>query len=220
MRIGIIEEEPTIQNSAGLKKPPHPTHQILVESARECLRRHPRDEVTVEMVLDHCGVSRSSLYHHFEDFSALLEQAIAESIAAVTRQAIENFHSIIETSQSATEFRRSIFAFGRGLQSSERAPFRMQRLVALAATDRNDRNRLAMAREHEALNRGYQDLIEAAQAKGWIDPKVDALAVSLFIQAYTFGRVLDDVSMEPFDEGRWNALVEQILDPLLFGHLS
>lgn len=172
------------------------------------------------MVLDHCGVSRSSLYHHFEDFSALLEQAIAESIAAVTRQAIENFHSIIETSQSATEFRRSIFAFGRGLQSSERAPFRMQRLVALAATDRNDRNRLAMAREHEALNRGYQDLIEAAQAKGWIDPKVDALAVSLFIQAYTFGRVLDDVSMEPFDEGRWNALVEQILDPLLFGHLS
>jgi AcrR family transcriptional regulator len=220
VRIGVIEKEPTIQNSAGLKKPPHPTHQILVESAQECLRRHPRDEVTVEMVLDQCGVSRSSLYHHFEDFSALLEQAIAESIAAVTRQAIEDFHALVETCQSAAELRQRIFAIGRILQSRDRAPFRMQRLVALAATDRNDRYRLAMAREHQALNRGYQDLIEAAQEKGWIDPKVDALAVSLFIQAYTFGRVLDDVSMEPFDEGRWNALIEQVLDPLLFGHSS
>ena len=216
----MIEKEPSIQNWARPKKPRHPTHQTLVESAQECLRLRPRDEVTVEMVLDHCGVSRSSLYHHFEDFSALLEQAIAESIAAVTRQAIEVFESIVETCQSATELRQSIFALGRSFKSRDRAPFRMQRLVALAATDRNDRYRLAMAREHQALNRGYQDLIEGAQAKGWIDPNVDALAVSLFIQAYTFGRVLDDVSMEPFDEGRWNSLIEQVLDPLLFGHLS
>lgn len=96
----------------------------------------------------------------------------------------------------------------------------MQRLVALAATDRNDRYRLAMSREHKTLNQGYEELIESAQTRGWIDPKVDAAAVALFIQAYTFGRVLDDISMEPFDEERWNVLIEQLLDPLLFGHLS
>lgn len=204
----------------GLKKPPHPTRQALIEAAQTCLEAHPRDQVTVDMVLERCGISRSSLYHHFEDFHDLLEQAIAESISEVTRQAIVMFHSLIEECTSAIELRQRIFALSRELQSRSRAPFRMQRLVSLASTDRNDRYRLTVAREHEVMNRGYQDLIEAAQARGWIDPKVDALAVSLFIQAYTFGRVLDDISMDPFDEERWNALIEQVLDPLMFGHLQ
>lgn len=218
--MSIIENEPKRKIWTGLKKPPHPTRQILIEAAQACLELNPRDQVTVDKVLERCGVSRSSLYHHFEDFPDLLEQAVAEMIAERTRQAIMLFHSIIEDSVSAADFREKIFSFGRGLQSRQRALFRMQRLVALAATDRNDRYRLTMAREHQTLDRGYQELIESAQARGWIDPKVDAAAVALFIQAYTFGRVLDDISMEPFDEGRWNALIEQLLDPLFFGHLQ
>ena len=202
------------------KKPPHPTRQILIESARACLVDQPWDRVTVEMVLERCGVSRSSLYHHFEDFPDLLEQATAESIAKITQFAIELFHSVIETCQSAKELRQRIFDISRGLQSRERAPFRMQRLVALAATDRNDRYRLAMAREHQALNLGYQELLEAAQAKGWIDPSVDTGVVAVFVQAYTFGRVLDDISLEPIDEERWNTLIEDLLDRALFGHLG
>lgn len=216
----MVENEMNNKVWTGLKKPPHPTRQILIEAAQACLELHPRDDVTVDMVLERCGVSRSSLYHHFEDFPDLLEQAVAEMISERTRQAIEMFHSIVKETESAEDFRKRIFALGRGLQSRERAPYRMQRLVALAATDRNDRYRLTMAREHKTLNQGYEELIESAQARGWIDPKVDAAAVALFIQAYTFGRVLDDISQEPIDEGRWNTLIEQVLDPLLFGHLS
>lgn len=204
----------------GLKKPPHPTRQILIEASQTCMETHPRDQVTVEMVLERCGISRSSLYHHFEDFQDLLEQAIAELISEVTRQAIVVFQDLVEDCTSAVELRQRIFAISRGLQSRSRAPYRMQRLVALASTDRNERYRLTMAREHEVMNRGYRDLIEAAQARGWIDPEADAWAISLFIQAYTFGRVLDDISMDPFDEERWNTLIEKVLDPLMFGHLQ
>ncbi len=217
----MVDNPPTPPISLSRRpKAPHPTRQILIESAQACLELHSWEHVTVEMVLERCGISRSSLYHHFKDFLDLLEQAIAEMISESTRQAIATFRSLMEDSQSADDFRQRIYALGRALQSRDRAPIRMQRLVALAATDRNDRYRLTMSREHQILNQGYQDLIEAAQAQGWIDPKADARAIALFIQAYTFGRVLDDISMDPFDEERWNALIERVFDSVLFGHLS
>ena len=202
------------------KKPPHPTRQTLIAAARECLDRLPWDQVTVDLVLDLCDVSRSSLYHHFEDFQDLLEQATAEAISEGTRLAIATFATFIDSSDSPEDFRRRVFDFGRTVQSRVRAPYRMRRLSALAATDRNERYRLTVARDQQFLDEAYQELIEAAQAKGWIAPDVDARATSLIIQAYTLGRVLDDISNEPIDDGRWNDLIETLLDRYLFRHLG
>lgn len=212
--------ETTSDRRKAAKKPPHPTRQALIGAARDCLDRLPWDQVTVDLVLDSCGVSRSSLYHHFEDFQDLLEQATAEAISEGTRQAIAMFGTLIDSSDSPQEFRRRVFDFGRTVQSRERAPYRMRRLSALAATDRNERYRLTVARDQQLLDEAYQELIEAAQAKGWVAPEVDARATSLFIQAYTLGRVLDDISNEPIDDGRWNDLVEALLDRYLFRHLG
>lgn len=218
-RGGIIVSEATSDRWKVARRPAHPTRQTLIEAARACLDQQPWDQVTVDLVLDRCGVSRSSLYHHFEDFQDLLEQATAEAISEGTRQAIAMFNTILESSDSAGDFRRRIFEFGRTVNSRTRAPNRMRRMAALAATDRNERYRLTVARDQHLLDRAYQDLIEAAQAKGWIAADVDALGVSLFIQAYSLGRVLDDISNEPIDEDRWNGMIEKLLDHYLFGHL-
>lgn len=202
-----------------VRKPPHPTRQTLIEAARACLDQLSWDQVTVDLVLDRCGVSRSSLYHHFEDFQDLLEQATAEAISEGTRQAIAVFGTLIDSAESAEDLRRRIYEFGRTVNSRDRAPNRMRRMAALAATDRNERYRLTLARDQHLLDQAYQELIEAAQAKGWIDAAVDARAMSLFIQAYSFGRVLDDISSDPIPEDRWNELIETLLDGHLFGHL-
>lgn len=217
---GIFVDETTSDRWKVSKKAPHPTRQTLIGAAQECLDRLPWDQVTVDLVLERCGVSRSSLYHHFEDFQDLLEQATAEAISEGTRQAIAMFGTFIESSDSAEDFRRQVFEFGRTIQARERAPYRMRRLSALAATDRNERYRLTVARDQRLLDQAYQELIEAAQAKGWIAPDVDARAMSLFVQAYTLGRVLDDISNEPIEDGRWNDLVEVLLDRYLFRHLG
>ena len=66
-----------------------------------------------------------------------------------------------------------------------------------------------------ALNAAFAAAIARAQAKGLITPAHDPLALSVFIQAYTMGRVLGDLDTEPVDPAAWNVLVGAVLDAVL-----
>ena len=66
-----------------------------------------------------------------------------------------------------------------------------------------------------ALNAAFADAIAHAPAKGLIDPDYDPLALAVFIQAYTLGRVLGDLDIEPLDPAAWNTLIEAVLDAVV-----
>jgi len=66
-----------------------------------------------------------------------------------------------------------------------------------------------------ALNAAFAEAIARAQAKGLITPHHDSLALAVFIQAYTMGRVLGDLDTEPADPAAWNALIGDVLDALV-----
>ena len=65
------------------------------------------------------------------------------------------------------------------------------------------------------LNAAFAAAIARAQAKGLITPGHDPLALAVFIQAYTLGRVLGDLDTEPVDPVAWNALIGDVLDALV-----
>ncbi|MGA1715426.1 MAG: TetR/AcrR family transcriptional regulator, partial [Ilumatobacteraceae bacterium] len=57
---------------------PHPTKVALIEVVKEMIAEFGADGFTVEMVLAESGISRGSLYHHFEDFPDLVEEALLD----------------------------------------------------------------------------------------------------------------------------------------------
>ena len=69
--------------------------------------------------------------------------------------------------------------------------------------------------EFAHLNAAFAAAIARAQAKGLITPGHDPLALAVFIQAYTLGRVLGDLDTEPVDPVAWNALIGDVLDALV-----
>ena len=54
----------------------HPTSKRLINSTIELLQEFLPEEISTDLVLQHSGVSRGSLYYHFEDLSDLLETAM------------------------------------------------------------------------------------------------------------------------------------------------
>ena len=54
-------------------RPTHPTRVRLIDTMVEMLQTTPASAITTEAVLETSGISRSSLYHHFADFSDLIE---------------------------------------------------------------------------------------------------------------------------------------------------
>jgi hypothetical protein len=61
------------------------------------------------------------------------------------------------------------------------------------------------------------DIVREAQEKGWVNKTFDAKTIAVFMQAYTLGRVIDDVASDNqhIDSEDWNDVVNEAVKSLL-----
>lgn len=86
-------------------KPPHPTALTLLETTVELLDEVPIDAVSLAMVLERSLVSQGSLYHHFEDFSDLVEKAVVHRYTRGLRESLVSMAALVDCTDIA-DFRR------------------------------------------------------------------------------------------------------------------
>jgi AcrR family transcriptional regulator len=65
------------------------TRERLVATARELFGREGYDATSVEAVLREAGVARGSLYHHFENKTALFDAVLEQVVGEIAEQAAE-----------------------------------------------------------------------------------------------------------------------------------
>ena len=198
------------------ERPTHPTKQLLIDTAVRLLDTVPAEQLTCDEVLNESGVSRGSLYHHFEDYPDLVEHALAARFATSVDESIRTIATVLEHATTLDEFRASIMAFSRDTQSPERQVRRFDRVVAFASATNSDRYRAALAQQQQRLTDAQADLIAEGQRRGWIRAEIDPQVASVFVQAYTLGRVVDDMSTHPLSSEAWAGFIELILERVLF----
>jgi hypothetical protein len=54
-------------------------------------------------------------------------------------------------------------------------------------------------------------LVREAQAKGWLSSDVDAHVLAVFIQAYTLGQIVNDVTDNGMSRDAWVMLIDRIV---------
>jgi len=69
--------------------------------------------------------------------------------------------------------------------------------------------------EQARLTKNYADLIEECQNKGWLSNDFSPQAAAVLIQAYTIGKIVDDVTTEPTDPAAWESLIMKIITKVL-----
>jgi AcrR family transcriptional regulator len=193
----------------------HPTRELLLACAQTLLCDHSPTEITTEMILRHSGVSRGSLYHHFEDLSHLLETALVRSFSAVVDENIQVLSELLATTRDAAGFHSAINDFNSFAQASERTSFRLDRVRLLGFAVNNPRMAAKLAVEQSRLTNAYADLIKTAQERGWISTDGDPYVIAVFIQAFTIGRVVDDVSETAMDLSAWKSLIMKVAASVL-----
>ena len=74
----------------------HPTKEALINVVLDLLKTESLVEVHSEEVLHKSGISKGSMYHHFEDFQDLLEQAQVRRYGAfVDRSIVSIAHLLV-----------------------------------------------------------------------------------------------------------------------------
>lgn len=189
-----------------MTKPSHPTRERLIETMATLLDGDDTEHITAEQVLTISGISKGSLYHHFEDFDELLEAALIRRFSQNVDVSIEALLNIMATATSREDLMGKVQALNAHDQGAERAPFRLERARAAGLTHSSPRFTRALGVEQQRLTEAFTDLIAEGQNKGWFSTEIDARAGAVFIQAFTLGRVVDDIAPEKVDPAAWTAL--------------
>jgi AcrR family transcriptional regulator len=174
-------------------------------------------EIMVDDVLSESNISKGSLYHHFENFDELTEAALISRFAENVDRSIELVASVVSDAKNAEEFVNQVIQVTTVTQDQVRSRFRLERarVIGLSVNSPTLLRRLEV--EQDRLTAAMADIVREGQEKGWVTKTFDAKTIAVFMQAYTLGRVIDDVATakERIDAKDWNDLVNAAVKSLL-----
>jgi AcrR family transcriptional regulator len=193
----------------------HPTAQKLMDTVSAMLNGSNPHDILVDEVLRVSAVSRGSLYHHFGDFPGLISATLLHRFSVNVKADAEAMMAVAESSSSKKEYWERIRQLSALTQIPERAAIRAERarIISLAASDETFGKALAV--EQDNLTAAMADSIVLAQQKGWVNPRLSAHAIAVFLQAYSFGRSVDDISNSKVANSDWISLIELVFEPLV-----
>lgn len=190
----------------------HPTKTRLIETTAELLENQFPQDIQVDEILEKSGISKGSLYHHFEDLGELLEAAQVFRYAAWVDRSIGLIVPVLSSVKTRDEIIEGLRVLTKYTQSAEYRATRFSRARTLANSESSDRFRKALGIEQERLTAALEDLVAEAKNKGLFKAHLNARVIAIFIQSYTLGKIVDDIVPEPVLQEKWD---EFILDMLV-----
>jgi len=176
------------------------------------MNRDRPDKVHIDEVLLESGISKGSLYHHFNDFSELIEAAMIRRFSILVDASIGLIEKVVHESKSKEEFLDGLRIVTRATQDPVLSVNRFERARALGMAGSNLRFRSALAVEQDRLTSALEDLFRESQNRGWLSTRFSPRAGAVMIQAYTLGQLINDVSDTQFNNDDWITLIDLMLD--------
>lgn len=195
----------------------HPTKEKLIATMVSLMDDRALTSIQVDDVLRESNISKGSLYHHFENFDDLVEVTLIARFAAGVDLSIELVAGAVNGAKSAKELVEKIIEVTTFTQGRERAKFRMERARVIGLSVNSPKLLNALEREQDRLTTAMADLVREGQEKGWVSKTFDAKTIAVYLQAYTLGRVVDDVASKDnkIDPQDWSNVVVAALKALL-----
>jgi AcrR family transcriptional regulator len=206
----------TVRESETSEQARHPNAQRLLDTAIELLNETQIEHIHLSTVLQRSGISNGSLYHHFEDFQDLIEQAIVQRFTKGLNDShaeIAKLLDITDESIFRERVKHIVFAF----HDQSRRPFRMARLETLGALMSRPRLAERIGRAQFESNMKQAGYFAELQNRGWFRSDLDSAVVSTFMTSTFLGRVVDDIASEQVDANEWKRVSWVAFEAILFG---
>lgn len=194
-----------------MPQPIHPTKSRLIETTAEILETKFPEDIAVDEILDKSGISKGSLYHHFEDLGELLEAAQVQRYAAWVDRSIGLIVPVLSSVKTRDDIIEGLRVLTKYTQSDEYRVVRFARARTLANSETSPRFQKALSVEQERLTSALEDLVAEAKNKGLYRADLDARVVAVFIQSYTLGKIVDDIVPDPVMQEKWDDFIVNML---------
>lgn len=188
---------------------------LLIEAALKIILEHGVDAVRIDAVATEVGVTKGSIYWHFEDRHGLIKAALAEQIRKLSAETVLAVSDALSVSTTKADYLARITPFIIDPFDNAKAKERWARLAVLAETQ-NDPELKSMMRDVQSRHlEVVVELMTEAQERGFLradlDPRAVAVALSVINIGSTIIEVLGDNGPKQDD---WWALISFFIDAL------
>jgi len=189
----------------------HPTGIELVLTVNRLLDSKRSDQISTDEVLTESGISKGSLYHHFDDLQDLVETTLIYRYAKWIDLSIKRMSELLNTAKTAEDLKKSLFEITYATQKDSLKDMRVERARIFAEAQNNSRLSEKLIQETERMTTSIEDLIREVIDRKLFKSNLDARTVAIFIQAYTLGLIVNDFTQDKVSYENWTSLINRII---------
>ena len=180
----------------------------LIDAALNVIIHQGVDAVRIDDIVAEVGVTKGSLYWHFEDRDALIKAALAEHIQRLNADTVAGVSDAIDQSDQKDAYLARVAPYIADPYNADQVRERWARLAILIET-RNHPELVEMMRDVQARNLDvFVELMTQAQKSGVLRQDLDPRAVAVALNAMYLGSNIIDVLGDnaPTPEAWWSLI--------------
>lgn len=159
----------------------------LIDAAIDIILKDGIDALRIEDVCERVGVTKGSLYWHFNDRTGLIREALLEHMRRLGEAQLSALSEAVSSDATRDEYLVRIAGALVDPFDSREVESRWQRLELIATSRRDPELASIMSDIQRRHQRYLTDLMETASARGHLRPDVDAKAVAAMLVSVGMG---------------------------------
>jgi len=179
------------------------TMRALLDAAHREAEKHGLIDFNLDRVLADAGAARSSLYHHFGSREALIAAVEFETAARALQSEMDLMRTVILSAKSVDDVVALLEAGLRGDGGEASRARRIRRIEQLVIASRSQALADVVAEAQREGTKHLAETLRMAAEQGIISPRIDTMALSMWLQTHFVGRNLIDVLDDPAVEAEW-----------------
>ncbi len=194
----------------------HPTKRLLIEHTISMMETKLSHQINAEAVLQRSLVSKGSLYHHFEDFSHLMEVAQIEIFRRNTNVDLKNIISGMNIDSNPLDIFRQLMDSITSKRLSLSNFEQQERLIIIADAQLSPRLKAHLLQVEDEIILTWMEFFRKCLDLGWADPHLNDRSIGTMVEVLIHGRVIGDISLESVDTYRWIMLIQRFIEETYF----
>jgi len=187
------------------------TRSRLLATAVDMLDELQEKDVSAAEIIRRTGIARGSLYHFWDSIGDLIQEAYLVRYSRYVEKSGSVITELLDTCTTKEEFFAGLSKVTELTQDPQRKANRYERARILGMAEKNEGFRKALGQAQQSLTDLFTTQFTEVQNRGWFNKDFDPRAAAVFIQAYTLGKIVDDIVDNPMDSISWNDLIGLIV---------